>query len=185
MTRRTMTTVLFMLILLTPISCASRRPPTGERLDTLTREVEATVSLFRSSDAGVARFFERSYGWAVFPDVVKGAAGIGGANGRGLVFEDGRAVGYATVSQATIGLQLGGQAYREIIFFQTRTDLDRFKAGGFEFDAQASAVAVRAGASADANYTRGVAVFTMARGGLMYEASVGGQRFTYEPLHAE
>jgi len=165
--------------------CASTAPPVGVELDALTEQVNETVSQFRQRDPGMERFFERSYGWAVFPKVAKGAAGVGGANGRGLVIEQGDVVGYTTVSQATIGLQLGGQTYREIIFFQTRPDLEHFKAGRFEFDAQASAVAARAGASADANYARGVAVFTMTRAGLMYEASIGGQKFTYEPLHEE
>ena len=166
-------------------ACASTRPPTGVDRDALKLQVEETVQTFRTRDPGLERFFKRSYGWAVFPKVTKGAAGVGGANGRGLVYEEKALVGYSTLSQATIGLQLGGQTYREIVFFQTKVDLDRFRAGTFAFDAQASAVAVRAGASTDANYTRGAAVFTMTRAGLMYEASIGGQRFTYEPLHEE
>ena len=182
---KTIPLALPLIATLAALGCASTRPPAGASLDALTEQANDTVALFQERDPSMDRFFERSYGWAVFPKVTKGAAGIGAANGRGLVIEDGDIVGYSTVTQATIGFQLGGQTYREIVFFQTRPDLEHFKAGRFEFDAQASAVAARAGASADANYARGAAVFTMTRAGLMYEASIGGQKFTYEPLHEE
>jgi lipid-binding SYLF domain-containing protein len=118
----------------------------------------------------------------VFPSVKKGAAGIGAARGKGVLFEGGEAVGRSTLSQGTIGAQLGGQTYREIIFFQDGHDVEQFKGGDFEFSAQASAVAATKGAAANADYDEGVAVFTMARGGLMFEASVGGQKFTYRPF---
>jgi lipid-binding SYLF domain-containing protein len=97
------------------------------------------------------------------------------------VYEKGKPIGDTSLTQITIGFQLGGQAYSEIIFFKDKKTLDDFKNGNFELGAQASAVAVTAGASADANYEKGVAVFTMAKGGLMYEASVGGQKFSYDP----
>ena len=125
-------------------------------------------------------FFDKAYGYAVFPTVSKGAYVIGGAYGEGEVFKKGKLIGYSTLTQVTIGLQLGGQAYSEIIFFQDKRRLNNFKDGNFEFGAQASAVAVTAGVSADAAYNNGVAIFTIVKGGLMYEASVGGQKFRYE-----
>jgi lipid-binding SYLF domain-containing protein len=120
----------------------------------------------------------------VFPTVGKGAVGVGGAYGKGVVYQQGEVVGYCDLSQGTVGLQLGGQAYREIIFFEYKEALDWFKTGNFAFSAQASAVAVNEGASADAKYDRGVAVFTMTKGGLMFEASIGGQKFGYQPAVA-
>jgi lipid-binding SYLF domain-containing protein len=121
-------------------------------------------------------------GYAVFPTVGKGAIGVGGARGKGWVYQGGVIVGKATLTQVTIGLQLGGQAYSEIVFFQTRQALDNFKLGHLKLDAQASAIALTARASADLAYRNGVAIVTMAKGGLMYEASVGGQKFSYTPV---
>lgn len=160
-------------------ACASKVAPVGESKDQLIRESEQAVSLFKRSDSSMERFFDRSYGYAIFPKISKGAAGVGGANGRGLVYEQGDLIGYTTMSQATIGLQLGGQSFSEIIFFRDKVDLTIFKQGNLEFDANASAVAATSGAGASADYSKGVAVFTMARGGLMFEASIGGQNFTY------
>jgi lipid-binding SYLF domain-containing protein len=142
--------------------------------------VQGTIAQFQKNDPGLKGWFSGAYGYAVFPSVGKGGAGIGGAYGKGEVYEQGKLVGYTSLSQATIGFQLGGQAYSEVIFFKDKAAFDRFTGGKFELSAQASAVAATAGASADANYRSGVAVFTMARGGLMYEASVGGQKFSYE-----
>jgi lipid-binding SYLF domain-containing protein len=118
----------------------------------------------------------------VFPGVGKGGVGVGGAYGRGELFEGGKLAGYCTLTQASIGLQLGGQKYTELIFFETKAALDRFKSGNFAFAAQASAVALKSGASANAKYAGGVAVFTMGEAGLMYEASIGGQKFSFEPI---
>jgi len=115
----------------------------------------------------------------IFPNVGKGAIGVGGATGNGIAYERGRAIGRAKLSQLTVGFQLGGQSYREIIFFENKTAFDRFTASKFEFSAQASAVAVTAGASADAKYREGVMIYTQEKGGLMYEASVGGQKFKF------
>jgi lipid-binding SYLF domain-containing protein len=112
--------------------------------------------------------------------VGKGGIGIGGAHGKGLVLVDDQVDGYTSLSQVTIGFQLGGQRYAQFIFFKDAYALGEFKRGNFELSAQASAVAVKAGASADAAYSGGVAIFTSGSGGLMFEASVGGQRFSYE-----
>jgi lipid-binding SYLF domain-containing protein len=136
----------------------------------------------KKADPGLQKFFDTAAGYAVFPSVGKGAAGIGAAYGRGEVFEGGKLVGYATLTQASIGLALGGQKYTELIFFENKAALDRFKSGTFAFAAQASAVALKSGVSANAKYSDGVAVFTLGEAGLMYEASVGGQKFAYEPI---
>jgi len=115
--------------------------------------------------------------FVIIPTVGKGGIGIGGARGKGLLYEGGQITAEVTLSQLTIGFQWGGQAYSEFIFFKDDVALADFKRGNYELGAQASAVAVTAGASADANYSDGVAIFTQAKGGLMYEASVGGQKF--------
>lgn len=146
-----------------------------------TRCLEA-VALFRSADKGLGHFFEGAVGYAVFPSVGKGAFIVGGAAGTGCLYDAGAVVGQAKLVQVTIGLQLGGQAYAELIFFQTQAALESFKSSNFEMSAQVSAVAAASGASANAKYELGVLVFTIAKGGLMYEASVGGQKFTYKPL---
>ncbi len=144
-------------------------------------EVAETLATFKNTDPGIKVFFDKAYGYAVFPTVGKGGIGIGGAYGTGKVYERGAYVGKTSLTQVTIGFQLGGQAYREIIFFKDKKALDNFKSGKFELGAQASAVAATAGASANADYDNGVAIFTVAKGGLMYEATVGGQKFSYEP----
>lgn len=161
---------------------------------------EDTIKVF--SNAGESGdFFNKSYGYAVFPTIGKGGMGIGAAHGSGKVYEKGKYVGDATMTQLTIGLQLGGQAYSQIIFFEDERAFKEFTDGNFEFGAQASAVAITAGASAsastsgssagasggknDANtvgrYHKGMAVFTVAKGGLMYEATIGGQEYKYKP----
>ena len=144
-------------------------------------DVAKTIAAFKTKDPGLKRFFDSAAGYAVFPTVGKGGIGIGGAYGEGKVYRGGKYIGETSLSQVTIGLQLGGQAYSEVIFFGTKAALNDFTAGNFEFSAQVSAVAVTAGASADADYDGGIAVFTMAKGGLMYEASVGGQKFSFTP----
>jgi lipid-binding SYLF domain-containing protein len=126
-------------------------------------------------------FKDKAYGYVVFPTVTKAGIGIGGAAGRGTVFRNHRDIGWASLKQASIGLQLGGQQYSEVIFFENKAAFDHFTNGNLKFDAQASAVAITAGASIDAAYHNGVAVFTRAKGGLMYEASIGGQHFKYHP----
>jgi lipid-binding SYLF domain-containing protein len=157
-----------------------------------------TVALFKKSgEAG--RYFGASYGYAVFPNVGKGGVGIGGAFGRGKVYRGGKAVANVSLTQLSVGFQLGGQAYSEIIFFENKTTFDDFLSGNFEFGADASAVAITASASAGLNsaggasagvgatkdnaatagaYHHGVAVFTIAKGGLMYQAAISGQKFT-------
>ena len=145
-------------------------------------DVAEVIQKFQEGDPGMQAWFREAYGYVVFPSVGKGAIGIGGARGNGLVYEQGRLVGKSTLTQVTIGFQLGGQAFSEVIFFKDKTALDDFTRGNFEMGAQVSAVALTAGASADLAYNGGVAVVTATKGGLMYEASVGGQKFDYEPI---
>lgn len=140
-----------------------------------------TIAAFKKADPGIDTFFKEAHGYAVFPEITKGAIGIGGAAGDGTVFERGAAIGSTSVSQVTIGLQLGGQTYSEVIFFKDRAALDNFKRGDYEVAAGASAIALKDGVSKTAEYSNGVAIFTMGTGGLMFEASVGGQKFSYEP----
>lgn len=134
---------------------------------------------FLQADAMLKNLFDNAYGYVILPNVGKGAIGVGGASGNGIVYEKGKAVGKAKMSQVTIGFQFGGQAYRELIFFENKEALDHFKANKVEFSAQASAVAVTKGASANVKYTNGIMIFTQLKGGAMYEASVGGQKFSY------
>ncbi len=154
-------------------------PDTGDELQL---SVAKAILDLKKADPGMEKFFENAAGYAVFPRVGKGGIGIGGAYGKGLVIVGDKAVGSTSLSQATIGFQLGGQVYSQFIFFEDDVSLGHFQRGNFEFGAQASAVAVTLGASADANYDGGVAVFTQTGGGLMYEATISGQKFKYEAL---
>lgn len=148
--------------------------------DKLVADAKEAKAEFIKKDSKMAGLFGKAYGYVILPNVGKGGIGIGGAAGNGVVYERGKIIGTAKMSQVSVGLQLGGQAYREVIFFEGKKDLDRFKENRVEFSAQVSAVAATEGASANAKYVDGVMVFTMQKGGLMYEASVGGQKFKYE-----
>jgi lipid-binding SYLF domain-containing protein len=161
---------------------------------------QETITVFKNAGES-GKFFNNSYGYAVFPTIGKGGIGIGGAYGKGQVYEKNNYVGNSQMAQLTIGFQLGGQAYSQIVFLKDKRAFDEFTNGNFEFSAEASAVAITAGASASAttggssagasgnkenattvgNYYKGIAVFTVAKGGLMYEASIGGQKFNYTP----
>ena len=144
--------------------------------------VAEAIEEITTSDAGTIRFFEQSYGYAVFPSVGKGGFVVGGAHGNGLVYEQGKLIGKAELKQVNVGLQMGGQSYIQVLFFKAKEDLQRFKENQVEFSGQASAVAITEGASADIDYAKGVAVISKAKGGLMYEASLGGQTFDYKPV---
>jgi hypothetical protein len=157
-----------------------------------------TIKIFKEAGAS-SGFFANSYGYAVFPTIGKAAVAVGGAYGKGRVYKHGAYVGDTSLTQLTIGWQLGGEGYSQIIFFQDRRAFDEFTTGKFEFGAQANAVAITAGASAAANtagssasasggkhdavtagaYNKGMATFTVAKGGLMVEVSIGGQKFSY------
>ena len=164
------------------------------------RDMSETIELFRSIDE-VAPYFEASYGYAVWNRIARGGLGIGAATGRGQIYVNGQLMGFSRLVDVTIGLQAGGQAYRQIIFFQNREAYDEFTEGNFEFDASASAVAVTASAQASAGtqgsqatagagrpstaagggFQNGLQVFTMAEGGLMYQATIGGQKYNFRP----
>jgi lipid-binding SYLF domain-containing protein len=164
-------------------------------------EYQDTINVFKKAGES-GRYFQTAYGYAVFPTIGKGGVGIGGAYGEGHVYEKGKYIGNASMTQLTVGFQLGGQAYSEIIFFQNQSALKNFTSGNFEFGAEASAVAITAAAGAGASttgtsagasvgqgdaktvgtgYTKGLATFTVAKGGLMYAATIGGQKFKYKP----
>ncbi len=165
------------------VACTSSpKPDTSVDRRSLDLDTRDVINQFKRADSSMKERFETAAAYAVFPEVGKGAVGVGGAYGRGVLYEHGKPVGFADLSQATIGLQLGGQKYSEVIFFENERSLRDFKSNTLEFAAQASAVAANEGASADADYQNGVLVFTMAQGGLMFEASVGGQRFRFEPF---
>jgi lipid-binding SYLF domain-containing protein len=157
--------------------------PVASRADATVKEAQDAVAVLKKADPSLKKFFDHSVGYAVFPGVGKGGLVVGGAGGSGILFEHGKAVGKATLSQVTIGAQVGGQAYYEIIFFETAETLAAFKTGEWTMAAQVSAVVLKSGASADAAYKDGVAVFTLSKGGAMAEASVGGQKFGYKPLN--
>ncbi len=140
-------------------------------------EVSNTIAEMKKKDPGISKFFNSAYAYAVFPNIGKGGLGVGGAGGKGIVFKGGRAVADAKMNQVTIGFQAGGQKYGEVIFFENAKAYNDFMSGTYEFAAQVSAIALKSGASANAKYKDGILVITMGKGGLMYEASVGGQKF--------
>ena len=143
-------------------------------------DAQATKNAFLKKDPGMSSFFNTSYAYVIFPKIGKGAMVVGGAGGKGIMFKNDTPIGEAKMTQVTVGFQAGGQAYSEVIFFENEAAFNDFTGSKYEFAAQVSAVAAIAGASADAPYKDGVAVFTLAIGGLMYEASVGGQKFKYK-----
>lgn len=148
--------------------------------ETLLKDSREAKEAFIKADESMKNLFDNSYGYVIFPSVTKAAVVVGGAGARGVVYEQGKAIGRAKLAQAVVGAQVGGQTYREVIFFENKAALDRFKENKIEFSGQVSAVAAKSGAAATARYTDGVSVFTQERGGLMLEASLGGQKFTYD-----
>jgi lipid-binding SYLF domain-containing protein len=153
-----------------------------EKDDKIVADAKEAKAEFIKGDGLMQNLFDNSYGYVIFPNVGKGAIGIGGAAGNGAVFQKGTLIGMAKMTQASFGFQWGGQAYREVIFFETEADLNRFKENKIEFSGQASAVAVTKGAAANIKYKDGVMIFSQTKAGLMYEASVGGQKFKYRAL---
>jgi lipid-binding SYLF domain-containing protein len=160
----------------------STEPTTSADRSQLHSDASTAFDGFKQKDPSLSQFMDGAYGYAIFPDIGKGAAGVGGAYGRGEVYEQANRVGYADLTQGTVGVALGGQEFSELLVFQNKYALEQFKGGNLEFAAQVSAVAVNAGAAAQAKFQNGVAVFVDVKGGLMGEASIGGQKFTYQPL---
>jgi lipid-binding SYLF domain-containing protein len=141
------------------------------------QKAQEALTAFKETDPKIQAFIDKSVGYVVIPTVGKAALGVGGAHGKGVLYEGGKLTAMVTLTQLSFGFQGGGQAYSEFIFFEDAATLENFKRGNYELNAQASAVAITAGASADAEFNSGMAIFTQAKGGLMYEAAVGGQKF--------
>jgi len=140
---------------------------------------------FLDADPGLQRFFEDCAGYAIFPSVGKAALIAGGSHGNGFLVENNRVVGTSSITELTIGVQAGGQSFAELLFFKDSASLERFKQGNFEFGSQMSVALAKLGEAAKSEYDKGTAVFLLPRGGLMIEASIGGQRFSYEALPAD
>jgi lipid-binding SYLF domain-containing protein len=150
--------------------------------DNFTADVQSAIHHFKKKDPSITTFLDKSYGYAVLPNVGKGGFIVGGAHGNGLVYQGGKVVGKCEMAQATIGFQAGGQEFSEIVFFEDKNAFDHFKMGEFSVSAQVSAVVSAEGAAAKAKYKQGIAVFVLPKAGLMAEASVGGQGFKFESL---
>jgi len=148
----------------------------------LQAEAHSAIDNFQKADSSLKTYFENSAGYVVFPSVGKGGMVVGGARGKGILYEKGKPIGTATLTQASIGAQAGGQTFAEVIFFETPRAIEDFKGGKFEMGADVSAVAAAEGASKTVKYKDGVMVFALPKKGLMVQASVGGQKFKYEPL---
>jgi lipid-binding SYLF domain-containing protein len=175
--KRLLTALIAISFVMTTAMAHAWEPDNTDKLELST--AQALIKA-REKDPSMSEWFETAYAYAVFPRVGKGAIGIGGAHGKGLVIYKDTTVGKTSLSQISIGFALGGQVYSEFIMFKDKTAFDHFTRGNFQFGAQVSAVALTAGASRDASYNSGVAIFTIAEGGLMYEASIGGQKFKYK-----
>ena len=165
------------LVLVSAAAFAGWDPDEVTEYDAKSQEA---IAVYKEKDPSVERFFNEAVGYVVIPTVGKAALGIGGAHGKGILYEGGAPTAVVSLSQLSFGFQWGGQAYSEFIFFENAATLADFKNGNFELNAQASAVAITAGASADAEFNGGMAIMTQAKGGLMYEAAVGGQKFKVE-----
>ena len=150
--------------------------------DVSSKSSKAIVN-FKKTNNDINQYFNTAYGYAVFPAVGKGGLGIGGAAGNGTIYKDGYVLGNCKLTQLTIGFQAGGQSYQEVIFFENKEAFERFTANKFEFTAKVSAIALKSGVSLNAEYSDGILVITQAIGGLMYEASVGGQKFKTQMIY--
>ncbi len=167
--------------LLTLAGCATA-PDTEAKKTELHTSVDNTMTRIKALDPSLQKHIANAYGYAIFPSVAKGGAIVGGAYGRGEVYEQGKRVGWSDLSQATIGAQLGGQSFSELILFENKAALENFKNGKLKFAATASAVAMKSGAADTAKYTDGVLVFVEPLAGLMVEAAIGGQSFSFQPV---
>ncbi len=172
--------VMFALaIFLVPHTMKAQDAKEKEELISESKDAKAE---FLKVDPSMDKLFTSSYGYAIFPKIGKGALIIGGSGGNGTVYEKGKAIGTAKMAQVSIGAQIGGESFREVIFFENKEALDRFKGNKVEFSADITAIAVKAGNSRNAQFSNGVVVFTQSLGGLMAAAAVGGQKFTYKEL---
>lgn len=171
--------VVSILLLLTVSAFSQKISSKDQKIITDSKDA---IEAFKQADPLMKNIFESAFGYAVFPNVGKGGLGVGGAMGNGTVYDQSGLIGMAKLTQINIGFQAGGQAYREVIFFENEEVLNRFKDNKIELSATASAVLATEGAAAAAKYQNGVMIFTHVKGGLMYEASVGGQKFSFRKL---
>jgi lipid-binding SYLF domain-containing protein len=162
------------------VSC-STAPTTTTAKDELTQKAMAEREEWNKLDPGLEALAKKSEGYAFFPEIIKGGLGVGGAYGRGVVYEQNQPIGYADVTQGSVGLQAGGQTYSELIVFENKAAMDRLKKNQIDFGANASAIIAKTGAAANARFVDGVAVFVRPTAGAMAEAAIGGQRVTYVP----
>ncbi|MBM4024179.1 MAG: hypothetical protein FJ280_02080 [Planctomycetes bacterium] len=160
----------------------STAPRTAAGQAQLSQRTQEAIQVAQKADPGLWKLLQSAAGVAVFPSVTKSGLGLGGSYGRGELFEGGRLTGFCTLTQASLGLELGGQTYTELIFFETQAAVNRFKSGHFGLAARTWAVALKSGAVARTPYTDGIAVFSMTEAGLVYEAAIGGQKFSFQPL---
>ena len=167
--------------LLTGCSDGPTTPVTQVSREYLSQRCSHALAQFKESRPGMGKWIDSAYAYTILPSVGAGAIGIGGASGRGEVFRHGNLLGYCKLTQVNIGAQIGGQSFAELILFRDKNALTRFESGQTTFDARASAVAVTSGAGTAANYQYGVIVFTLPLDGLMVQAAIGGQHFTFAP----
>jgi len=165
---------------LIPLGCATA-PKSDEKREALVDEAQATLKEMKAQDASLQGFIDKGYGHVMFPSVGKGGLIAGGAYGRGVVYRGNEMVGYADLTQASVGLQAGGQSFAELIVFQDEATFNKFTASQLQFGANASAIALKTGAGSTATFQNGLAVFVMPKGGLMFEVSLSGQQFKYQP----
>lgn len=151
----------------------------ADKRDKLISDAEDAEEAFRKNNKEISGLFDSAYGYAIFPNVGKGAYILGGAAGNGVVYEQGELVGFAELRQVDIGLQIGGQAFRQVMLFKTKEALEEFKSGDYELSGSISAVVVEEGEAKSVRFKDGVAVATMPKAGAMVEVSVGGQKFEY------
>ena len=160
-------------------SCATA-PASREEKAALVEEARARLQQMQTEDPTLGALLQKGYGYSLFPNVGKAALVVGGAYGRGVVYERGQHIGYSDLTQGSVGVQVGGQSFSELLVFENQAALERFKAGRFGFAAGASAVVLKSGAATNANFVDGVAVVAQPIGGVMVEAAIGGQQFTYQ-----
>ena len=178
---RTAITSSVVFALFMTVGCATA-PRTQAQRDSLVAESDATVATMTSQDPSLRDLLDRSPGYAVYPNVGSAGAIVGGAYGRGVVFEDGQPVGFTELNQGSVGAIIGGQSFSQIVVFENDAAIGRMKSGNFDVGAEASAVALKAGIAANARFEGGVAVFQMPKGGLMATAAINGQKINYEPM---
>ena len=171
-----------LLSALLALSGCATKPKTEAKREDLKESATKALAEMKSDDPSLNAFLSSSHGYVIFPHVGKAGAIVGGSYGRGIVYEKGAPIGYADISQATVGLQAGGQTFMELLAFESAKDLERFTTGKLAFAANVSAVILKSGAAEAAKYSDGVAVFVKPIGGAMVEASIGGQRFTFERM---